>query len=163
MNISEALQIAIEGEIEGREFYRMLARKTEDKKAKRVFMDLSADEDMHLHFLRGLHKTLTGKEGKLPELPRIREIDDPESPIFTREFKELVKKEELSALSKGMKLELESVEFYKKMARETDDEKLKELFKYLAEWEMSHYEMLRKQVSFFEEFLKGKNPMFRGF
>ncbi len=167
MDINSAIELAIQSEIEGREFYRMLAQQTSDRKARKVFMDLSADEDMHLVFLKRLSKTLQTKDLNLNELklPSIRSFDDTESPIFSRQFKEFVKNAdlEISALSIGIKLELEAVEFYKKMANSTEDKRLKELFEYLAEWEKSHYEALNSQLNFFKKYLATKTSFFRGF
>ncbi len=166
MDLKEAFEIAMQGEIEGREFYRAIANQTKDKKAKKVFMDLSNDEDMHLHFLRKLYEQYE-KNNKidLPNLPKIREYDDLESPIFTREFKNFVKEKdfEMSALSVGMKLELESSQFYKKIANEVDNKELKEFFLYLSEWEEGHYEALRKQTNFFSDYFKIRYSFFRGF
>ncbi len=162
MKIDEALKNAMETEVEGRELYRMLANSTRDRKAKRVFMDLAAEEDMHLHFLKKLHEALTGRKGELPKLPRVKSAEDLKSPIFSDEFKEMVTKDDIAALSKGMKLELESVEFYRKMAESAEDEKLKKLFEDLMEWEKGHYEMLKKQRNLFEEILGKVRSLVKG-
>ncbi len=166
MDLKEAFEVAMQGEVEGRELYRVAAQQTDDKKAKEVFMSLSNDEDMHLHFLKKLYAEYEkGKEIELPELPKIREFDDAESPIFTREFKKFVKEKdfEMTTLSIGMKLELEAAQFYKDMAKQSDSEKLKEFFSYLAKWEEGHFEALKKQKGYFEEYYKSKYSFFRGF
>ncbi len=166
MDLKEAFEMAMQGEIEGRELYRVAAQQTEDKKAKDVFMSLSNDEDMHLSFLRKLYKEYSdGREMELPKLPKLREFEDAESPIFTREFKNFVQNKdfEITTLSIGMKLELEAAQFYKDMAKEFEDEKLKEFFLYLSKWEEGHFDALRKQKSFFEDYYKSKYTFFRGF
>ena len=166
MDIREAFEIAMQGEIEGRELYKAAARQTEDKKAKDAFMKLANDEDMHLAFLKNLYKDYTeGKEVELPELPKVTEFEDAESPIFTREFKNFVKDRdfEVATLSIAMKLELESSRFYKEMADKVEDKKLKDFFLYLSKWEESHFDALKKQKSFFEEYYKTRYSFYRGF
>ncbi len=166
MELKEAFEMAMQGEIEGRELYRVAAQQTEDKKAKEVFMSLSNDEDMHLHFLKKLYEEYTkGGDITLPDLPKIREFDDAESPIFTKEFKKFVKNMdfEMTTLSIGMKLELEAAQFYKDMAKQADNDKLKEFFLYLAKWEEGHFDALKKQKSYFGEYYKSKYSFYRGF
>lgn len=166
MDLKKAFEMAMQGEIEGRELYRTAARQTDDKKAKEVFMNLSNDEDMHLAFLKKLYKEYDeGKEIELPDLPKIRDFDDAESPIFTREFKKFVSSRdfEMTALSIGMKLELEAAQFYKDMAKQAENEKLKEFFLYLAKWEEGHFEALRSQKNYFGAYYKSKYSFFRGF
>ncbi len=166
MDLKEAFEIAIQGEIEGREFYRAMAKQTSDSKAKEMFMNLSNDEDMHLLFLKKLYEEYKKNDKiELPELPKIREFDDLESPIFTREFKNFIKDKdlEMSALSIAMKLELESSQFYKKVANETDNKEIKELFLYLSKWEEEHFKALKKQSSYFQDYYRSKYSFFRGF
>jgi len=166
MDLKEAFEMAMQGEIEGRELYRVAARQTEDKKAKDVFMRLANDEDMHLAFLRKLSKDYNeGKKMELPELPKVTEFDDAKSPIFTREFKQFVKDKdfEIATLSIAMKLELEASRFYREMSEIAEDEKLKDFFMYLSKWEDSHFDALKRQKGFFEEYYKAKYSFFRGF
>ncbi len=166
MEIKEAFEIAMQSEIEGREFYKMSANQTQDKKAKEVFMNLANDEDMHLHFLKKLYKEYEQNQTiALPQLPKIRQFDDLESPIFSRAFKDFVKDKEfeISALSIAMKLELESEQFYKKISKETNNKELSDFFQYLADWEKGHFEALKKQNSFFENYYKSRYSFFRGF
>lgn len=55
-----------------------------------------------------------------------------------------------------MKLELDSYKFYSDMADEAYDVKIKEFFRYLSDWEKSHYNALNKEMEalqndYFEE------------
>ena len=102
-----------------------------------------------------------GKDVSVPELPAPASFEDAESPIFTREFKEKVTDFDMTALSIGMKLELESEKFYREMADEANQGELKELFTRLADWELGHFNHLQKQVSFFESYYTKKYSRFR--
>jgi len=52
---------------------------------------------------------------------------------------------EMAALSIGILLEKQSVEFYTKQAQISEDASVQQLFRELATWEQGHYEMLLKE------------------
>jgi rubrerythrin len=164
MELKEAFKTAIKGEIEGRELYRTAAEKTTDKKAKKNFALLADEEQKHLDALLKLAQEYNeGKELTIPSLPAPTSFQDAESPIFTKEFKETIanKDFEMSTLSIGIKLEIESEKFYREMAKMATGPDLKKFFEYLADWEKGHYEYLSKQISFFENYYSTKYSMAR--
>lgn len=162
MNLKEALQTAIKGEIEGRELYKAAAEKTGDKKAKKVFAMLAEEEQKHLDTLVKIAKEYDeGKEISSPDLPAPASFEDAESPIFSREFKDKVADFDMSALSIGIKLELESEKFYRDTAKDTGVEKVKSLFNRLADWEKGHYDYLQKQIGFLNSYYTNKYSFFR--
>ncbi len=164
MDLKQAFETAIKGEMEGRELYKAAAGKTDDKKAKEVFQMLSDEEQSHLDTLVKLaNEYQEGKDVSIPDLPKPTSFEDAESPIFTREFKDKVtdKDFEMATLSIGIKLELESEKFYKEMAQAADQSKLKEFFNYLADWEKGHYDYLNKQIGFLNSYYTNKYSFFR--
>jgi len=157
MDLKEALQTAIKGEIEGRELYKAAAEKTSDKKAEKVFSMLAEEEQKHFEVLVKIAKEYNeGGEISSPNLPSPASFEDAESPIFSREFKDKVADFDMTALSIGIKLELESEKFYRDSARDTEVEKVKNLFNRLAEWEKDHYNYLQKQIGFFNSYYTNK-------
>ncbi|MFP4374728.1 MAG: ferritin family protein [Spirochaetaceae bacterium] len=135
MDLKEALQTAIKGEVEGRELYRAAAEKTGDKKAKEIFTMLADEEQKHYDSLVQMAQEYAeGKSISTPDLP---------------------------APNIGMKLELESENFYREAAGEAGDQKVKDLFNRLADWENGHFETLRKQVGFFKSYYENKYSFFR--
>ncbi len=164
MNLKEAFKEAMRGELEGRELYSMIAEKVTDKKAKQIFEHLSQEEYSHYKELEEVAKSyFEGKPVPEPKLSKLAQFEDSKSPIFTEDFKNFLKDKhfEMSALSIGMKLELESSKKYKEMADSTDNQTLKDLFLYLSKWEEEHYDALRQQSDFFREFYERQNTMFR--
>ncbi|MFW5711964.1 MAG: ferritin-like domain-containing protein [Spirochaetia bacterium] len=164
MDLKQAFETAIKGEMEGRELYKAAAEKTDDQKAKDVFQMLADEEQSHLDTLVKLaNEYQEGKDVSIPELPKPTSFEDAESPIFTREFKDKVtdKHFEMATLSIGIKLELESEKFYKEMAQSADQPKLKEFFNYLADWEKGHYDYLNKQIGFLNSYYTNKYSFFR--
>ncbi|MCF8039725.1 MAG: ferritin family protein [Desulfohalobiaceae bacterium] len=162
MDLQQALQTAMKGEVEGRELYRAAAEKTGDSKAREVFGMLADEEQSHLDSLTQIAKDYEeGKDLTIPQLPAPASFEDAESPIFTREFKEKVADFDMTALSIGMKLELESEKAYRQMAAEADQNQLKELFTRLADWEQGHFDYLQKQMGFLESYYTKKYSFFR--
>jgi rubrerythrin len=164
MDLKEAFQTAIAGEIEGRELYRAAAEKTDDTKAKENFNLLADEEQKHLDTLAKLARDYSeGRELEVPKLPAPADFLDAESPIFSKEFKRVIadKHFEMAALSIGIKLELESEKFYRQMSKATEDPNLRELFDYLADWEKGHYEYLNKQIGFLNSYYTVKYSFFR--
>jgi len=164
MDLKEAFQTAITGEIEGRELYKAAADKTSDKKARESFQMLADEEQKHLDTLVKLAREYDeGKDVEIPDLPRPTSFQDAESPIFSKEFKQTVadKHFEMATLSIGIKLELESEKFYRQMAKEAGVPKLEGLFNHLADWERGHYNYLNKQIGFFQSYYTNKYSFFR--
>ena len=162
MDLQQALQTAMKGEIEGRELYNAAAEKTGDDKAKEVFSMLANEEQAHLDSLIQIAEDYeAGKEMSVPELKAPASFEDAESPIFTREFKEKVADFDMSALSIGMKLELESERTYREMAEAAEQSQLKQLFTRLADWEKGHFDYLQQQQGFLERYYKQKYSFFR--
>lgn len=157
MDLKKALQTAIKGELEGRELYKAAAEKTSDKKAKKVFSMLAEEEQKHLDTLVKMAKEYNeGGDISSPDLPSPASFEDAESPIFSREFKDKVADFDMTALSIGIKLELESEKFYRDTAMGTGVEEMKTLFNRLAEWEKEHYNYLQKQIGFFNSYYTNK-------
>ena len=160
MDIKKAFGIAMKGEIEGRELYRMVAERTDDPQAKEVFSYLAEEENKHFKWLENMyHSTLKGEEIKVPELPRLIEFDDVESPIFSKDFKKRVGQShfEMSALSIALRLERDASDFYKKMAEESSNSGLKGFFNDLAAWEEDHYRAIYREIQFLEDEYYQKN------
>jgi rubrerythrin len=160
MELKDAFEQAMKSEIEGRELYKVASERSEDPKAKEVFSYLSKEEDSHYHALRELSGSyFKGDKIVLRKLPKLARFEDPQSPIFSRDFKNRLtgKHFEMSALSIAIRLEYDSIGFYRQMADETDDKKLKEFFDELSKWEQTHYDALNKEIAFLQDEYFEKN------
>ena len=149
MDLKDVLKKAMQGEIEGRELYKTASEKSDDEKAKEVFAFLSDEEESHFQALQSIYKSYTEDEELKIELPAKKiNFNNADNPIFSENFKSRLKGKhfEISALSIGIKLELDSYKFYADMADETFDIKLKEFFRNLSEWEKAHYDALNREL-----------------
>ena len=160
MDLKDVLKKAMQGEVEGRELYRTAAEKSDDSKAKEVFNFLAEEEDSHLKALQTIYKSYTDNEELIIELPAKKiNLDNAENPIFSENFKTRLKGKhfEISALSIGIKLEMDSYKFYSKMADETYDIKLKDFFRSLSDWEKAHYNTLNMELESLQDEYFEKN------
>lgn len=154
MELKEILKTAMRSELEGRELYKAIAEKTDDEKAKQVFLAMSLEEQNHFTILQEILKHVTKKEEyDIKELEKKIDFENSESPIFSKEFKNRIKEKhyEMSALSIAIKLEYDSFKFYSQAENQVEEKGLKQFFHYLAEWEKTHYDALNKQMKYLED------------
>jgi len=152
----EVVKDAIRVENDGYQFYRVAEEKTKDPKGKEVFASLAKDETNHMQILKSLYQSIKEKgEYKFGEVKDMKHILETasESPIFSKEFKERVEQVqfEMAALSVGILLEKNSIEFYKKSTQESEDKDVKMFFNYLADWEGEHLRVLVQQQKFLQQ------------
>ncbi len=154
MDLNEAIKKAIMGEVEGRELYKTAAEKSDDKKAKAVFRLLAEEEDSHIKTLKTIYKSIINNEEiELPQLKKQVDLKSSESPIFSENFKKRLKGKhfEMSALSIGVRLEMDSFRFYSDMAEKAENPLIRDLFKQLSEWEKTHYDALLMELDSLQE------------
>jgi rubrerythrin len=151
----EGLKVALQTELNGIEFYRMAAERTDDKKGKEVFSMLAEDEVKHFNALQKQYQSLMTSSTWTPaiSLGEASTIFKGDSPIFSNELKSRIQEKhfEMSALSIGALLESNSIDFYRKMKEESDDEIAQKLFAELQKWEEEHLEAITKQLDLLKE------------
>jgi rubrerythrin len=152
--ILDGLKLAIQAETDGHNFYLMAAKNTKDKKGKAVLSSLAKDEADHLQYLRTQYKSFLETGGPDSKIklgkPRVR---SGKSPIFSADFKKRLGKAdyEMTALSIGTLLELNSIKFYKAESEKEVDPIVKTFYAELAEWESGHYQLLIRQQELLKE------------
>ena len=152
----EILKKGITTEFDGYQFYKTASEKTKDSKAKDVFNLLAEDEVKHEQMLKEQYKKIkeSGKF-KFEKQNNNRKLDTTSAyPIFSEGFKERLLKEqsfEMSALSIGIMLEQNSIDFYRNSAKQMGDLDAKALFVYLAQWEGEHLKILVNQQRVLQE------------
>jgi rubrerythrin len=149
----EGLKVALQTELNGIQFYRTAAEKTEDAKGKLAFQTLADDELKHFNVLQKQYHSLI-EENKWQDLDLGNvSIFEGESPIFSKELKDRVKGRhfEVTALSIGALLETNSIDFYRKMKERSDDPVAHQLFEQLEKWEQIHLQAITKQLDLIKE------------
>ncbi len=142
------LKEAIKAEGDGYNFYMMAAGNSVDPKGKEVFQMLAREELEHVKYLRIQYNSIlnNGTPDASVSLPK-RAVLDGESPIFSPAIKSRIKDAhlEMSALSIGIQLELNAINFYREQAEAADDQVITDFYNELVEWESGHYNVLLTQ------------------
>jgi len=139
---------AMEIERDGFQFYRLAAERAEDAGARETFEHLAAEERRHhealQHQVRAVLERGTWDAGAVPREDRSL---DPSGDVFSDGFRRRIQGRhlEMSALSIGILLERNAIDFYTRQADEAESEDVRRFFRELADWETEHYRMLLRQ------------------
>ena len=155
------LQMAIQTEIDGYNFYQGFAEKTGDLHARAMFERLARDEVMHLELLRNTRAMLK-ERGEWSEYPSLELDSIPGAPIYSPERvgqNVVAYTSDLSALRLAYLIEKDATDFYTRAAQESDDPNGRRMFADLARMEKGHLDLLEGEY----ELLKGQFQMAMGF
>jgi rubrerythrin len=159
--ILAGLKTAMEAELTGHQFYKNAAKSTSDPMGKETFSRMAEEEIGHFQYLRHQYQSVLEKG----DYDLSRKLDKKDhkhagSPIFSEEIKNRIKEShfEVSALSIGMKLELDAMNFYRSCAQKAQNEEVKQFFNDLADWETDHYRAFEQQLEMLkEEYFEANN------
>lgn len=144
--VRDVMREAIRLEINGKAFFLHAEVVTHNELGKRMFKRLADDEVRHLDtFSQLFSKVIGGDEWK--KLVKEEELKGP-SPLIEQLKLKLKKGEkagEIEAISIGMDLERNAVNFFKKSSKKATDPKAKEIFDKICEEEKLHYVLLQAQ------------------
>jgi len=151
--IKSILEMALEREKKGRDFYQKAARTTASEKAKHMFDWLVGVEQTHIQKLSRQIDVLgsTGKFEQMshPAIERVKSSDLPPAPEIDGPV--TADTGELDALSMGMKAEREAADFYAKAANDSVDPEAKALLNHLAEDEREHLAVLEEEYNWLKK------------
>ena len=153
-DILKGLKTAIEAELTGHEFYKNAAKSTNDPMGKETFSRMAEEEMGHFNYLRHQYKSvLDNGDYDFSKKMIKKKHKHAESPIFSEEIKKRIKDShfEVSALTIGMKLELDAMKYYRSCAKTAHNEQVRQLYNELAEWEEDHYVAFGKQLEMLKE------------
>ena len=152
--ILAALKTAMEAEMTGHHFYNNAAATTEDAQGKETFTRLANEELLHFNYLKKQYASVLQTGGFDFSTP-LAMADNPEisGPIFSQHLKDRLQQShfEISALSVGMQLELNAVNFYRQCAEESDNTEVKAFFNQLVKWEQGHYDGFSQELNNLKE------------
>ncbi|MBI5746760.1 MAG: ferritin family protein [Nitrospirae bacterium] len=141
--VLSAIEGAIRSEIEGYNFYLWASTKTKDPKGKSVFRELAGEEIKHLKILEGEYVRHGG----------VRAWREPGAEDVTKEKTFEIGKgirmkigentTEKDALKMALTVEQEAMDFYRNLAKETENHDLSKVFHGLSEMEDKHLEMIK--------------------
>lgn len=153
-DILQGLKTAIEAELTGYNFYKQASESIQDPGGKEAFGRMAEEEKGHYRFLRHQYNAVLKKGGFDFSKELIKKVyNHKENPIFSQDIKDRIKEShfEVSALTIGMKLELEALQFYRSWARKVDSKEAKAFFLELAQWEEDHYLAFERELDMLKE------------
>jgi len=152
--VLDGLKTAMEAELTGHQFYKAASKNTKDPKGKETFSRMADEEMGHFNYLRHQYQSIL-KTGEYDFTKKF--LKGPKkggsSPIFSKEIQNRIKTShfEVSALTIGMKLEMEAAGFYRKCAAKAATPAAKNFYTELAEWEQGHYDSFKNQLDLLKE------------
>lgn len=139
----EVLQLAVQMEIDGKDFYQKASRKSSNKLAKELFRQLANEEDIHRKKFVEIYGVL--RKGRQwpdvePPLDKGKKIKS----IFAQATKALgtaskAAESELEAIKVGMDMEIRSYNMYQARGKETKLPVEKHFYETLAGEERGHH------------------------
>lgn len=151
-----ALEMALQTERDGREFYLRAAAATAHEGGRRLFSRLADDELAHLALLQARKAALL-KEGRWLPMSERLSASVPSTPIFAKPLKagELnAYTSDLSALRVAYLRERDAVEFYTRAAEQADNPDGKAMYRALAQMEQAHQDALETEYKLLSEQFK---------
>ena len=151
MTIEQAIKTAIEFEIRIRDVYREAEAAVDDETGKRIFGALGDDEQHHIDYLQHTLEQLkiTGKldpaelQSATPSREHISREAAKVASMMTKEFHGIRKQ----MLSRALKAEIETSDFYRKMVDELPAEG-RALFSRFLEIENNHIEAVQFELDY---------------
>lgn len=142
-----ALSQALKLEQEGRAFYLKAADETLNEEGKDMFRRLADDEQRHAEIVQQQLHHLEG-EGRYVLLPELEAPPiDLDQQLFPPDREQVVKKigrepNDLEVLHLALDNEIRSYDLYRLAAKETDEAAGKQMYTWLANAEMTHFNLL---------------------
>ena len=145
--------MAIQMEMDGIKFYSDLAAKTLHPMGKTMFKSFIEDEKLHAKRLRSLLSTQSESipaSEKSTVTPRERLVT-----IFQNMDDELKRKinvntNDIEAVKLAMGIEEKGIKFYEQAAKESQDKKDSETYRFLAGEEKTHFSILKNTLEYLE-------------
>jgi len=137
------LEFAINREIEGEKYYLEQAEFNKDNVLSTVFLSLAKDEENHAVILMNKAKELAFEFEESETLSNskivFRSMRDTDAiiPIMPKQ---------LEIYKIGLEKEKQSIDLYKKILSEANDEKTKKLFEYLLKQEEEHFSIIEEMI-----------------
>ena len=138
------IKTAIINEAESMEFYKMAADRAEVADVKTAFLELSAEEELHMNWLKEIYKSLAhnAENNAGFSFENFSKASDKKSAGMLKLSNKALASATISVAVYGIAIHMEeaAVEFYQKLAAETSVPMLQTLCENLAEWEKGHVE-----------------------
>lgn len=166
----EALQIAIQMEVDGKEFYLKASQESSNELGKKLLQSLAAEEDIHRQKFSEIYNSISSKKD-WPETHfqpdggrRLRTIFAQAIEKGSKDVKAL--NTELDAVQTAMEMENKTHDFYKGQGRITNYDAERAFYETLAAEEREHHLVLLDYFEYLKDpaawFVKKEHPLLDG-
>lgn len=140
----EILKQAILLETRGKAFYQTAAENAQHTAVKDFFGTMAAEETLHIKILSDQFKEYNKSKHFLPDRDGDEKNGEVASTVLSPELKSKIKAAgfEAAAISAAMAMEERAIKLYAGRAEAAEDAEEKALYRWLAEWETTHLELL---------------------
>jgi rubrerythrin len=144
-----AIETAMKMEQEAVDFYTQCAGKTKNPVGKKMFLSIAEDEKYHIACAMNVQKRKTFTPAEATPLEDMKKI-------FDRHKEDMLKQvpttaDELDAFRMAMKMESESIAFYKKASSQAATAEEKTFFDCLIKDEEEHFSIFENTYSFLSD------------
>ncbi len=166
----EALQIAIQMEIDGKEYYQKASRSSDNQLGKKLFQALAAEEDIHRQKFEEIYDAIRRREA-WPKTDYQPDMGRTLKTIFAKAIEEMgsnirATDAELQAVKIAMGMENKSYDFYESRMKESSYDVEAEFYRALAAQERIHYLVLLDYYEYLTDpagwFVKKEHPSLDG-
>lgn len=150
-----ALQIALQMEIDGKEFYLQASKTSKNELGKGLLKKLAAEEDTHREMFQSIYNAIKSKKG-WPDMKFHADGGRGLRTIFARALENMDKNikslpAELDAVQTAMDMENKTLDFYNSRGKQTSYAAEKQLYEELAMQEGEHHRVLLDYYDFLKD------------
>ena len=151
----EAIQMAIQMEIDGKEFYLEASRASGNEAGEKLLERLAADEDIHRQKFERIFRALEQKKG-WPEITVEPGHTQELKTVFSQQMEKMntsntAADTELKAIETAMSMENKTYDFYKSRSDAATYPAEKEFYEAVAAEETVHHQLLRDYYDFLKD------------
>jgi len=151
----KSIEIALENELQERDFYLAHSRRTKNAVGKAMFEHIARDEDEHYLRLKDTHERLI-QAGTWPERISIRIHDINIMDVLlkaadTARSSAPADSDDRDALKTAIEFETKGYGFYQNLSTNAASESERNFFEHLASMEREHLNSLKETLLYFED------------
>jgi len=166
----QALQTAVQMEIDGKAFYLKASRESGNELGKKLLQNLSEEEDLHRQQFEAVYRRIRDEKA-WPEIEPSPERGSRLKTLFATESEKagsdtLVLDTELDAVQEAMSMEIRSYDFYREHVSTARYETEQLFFEKIAEEEKVHHTLLLDYYEYLKDpaqwFANKEHPLLDG-
>ena len=166
----EALQIAVQMEIDGREYYQKASQNSDNRLGRELFQSLAAEEDVHRQKFEEIYNAIRNKKA-WPETDFQPDGGKRLRTIFIRVVEGMgssvkAPSTELDAIQTAMDMENKTYDFYKSQGENVTYDAERDFYETLAAEEREHHLILLDYYEYLKDpagwFVKKEHPSLDG-